>query len=494
MALCKKAYSSRWYRITSLLVVAYVFFFFRLGVMPLLDPDEARYTAASRTMVRSGDWIVPRWNNEIRLQKPILFYWLQAIALKTIPDEEYAARLPSALAATATVLMVYWFGCRRWGEGYGITAALGFAVFPLTLVLGRAAITDMTLTACVTASILFLLVAYREGRPGFLVAAYAACGAALLTKGFVALLFVSSAVAPVLWSSEMRKSLNLRHHLLGLITMLAVLTPWLVLITKRIPGVWSYWILNETIARVFTNVKHRHIAWWFYMPATFASTFPVSLAFLRISSWKGGLEDWRERRLSLENRALFLWIVMPLLFFSLSRSQLWTYAMPVLPAVALLCGPAWYGIGGKRGGDSKTAPKRLVLTVCTFIIILFTFLISPISGYIGRRKSARDLVAAAGLDRLPEDFVVLSYKYNRYPALLYYAQRNIPKCDLEEVLQRLESDAPVVVVSTWKALDGLFNEKGLFCLGTSWRACVVCNRRAKERIDEIKLNTTGMRG
>ncbi len=339
-------FSSWAFRISLLLIVLYFFFFFRLGVLPLIDPDEARYAQASRTMVESGDWVVPQWNGEIRLQKPILFYWLQALSYYVCGDEEYAARLPSALAAAAVALMLYGYGSSRWGEMRGRVAALGFSAFPLTIACARAAITDMTLTAFVTSSVLSFLYAYRERSPRFVVLAYLFLGFALLTKGPVALLFVLPAFVSLLFSSEIRTRLPVWAHFAGIVVMVLVLLPWLVLVTKRIPTIWSTWFFDETIARVLTDEKHRHVAWWFYIPVTLLASFPVSLLFVSPSNIKRGFQHWKRRLIHPEDRALLFWAFIPIIFFSLSRSQMWTYVLPSLPAIALLFAPVFYF--GKR--------------------------------------------------------------------------------------------------------------------------------------------------
>jgi len=476
-----KAY--RHFHLFLLTGVVYVCFFFHLGTIPLLDPDEARYTETSRNMLRTGDFVVPQFAGENRLQKPTLFYWLQAAMLSVVPDEEYAARLPSALGATAIVVLVYWFGCRRWGELHGRVSAFGVAIFPLTIALSRIASTDMTLAAWVTASALWFLTAFRESRPGFLIAAYASLGAALLTKGPVAFLFVIPALIPVLLSPRRRGTIAVRYHLLGILVMAIVLAPWLVLVSHRVPGIWSYWFIDETIARVFTGVKHREMGWWFYIPATFASTFPVSLCFFRKSLWKHAFHAWRNGRLSMENRALILWVLMSLIFFSISHSQLISYAMPILPPIALLVASLWYD--GNRGSSKKSTPilpPRLRRTLTVTIALVVIFFMGPPADYIGRTKSAKELVLAANLAALPDDFTIISYKYGRYSSLVYYTKRKVYLCDTEQAVAWMRKDSPVIMVCPIEKWEQFPFRQGLILLTSRLNWCAVANRQASERL------------
>src|SRR5574342_754431 len=109
------------------LLAAALLLSFLPGRMALLDPDEGRYAAAAREMAATGDLIVPRFNGEPRLNKPPLIYWLQAGSFSILGARETAARMPSLLAALATLGLVVWFGGGRLGAGTGGPAAAALA-------------------------------------------------------------------------------------------------------------------------------------------------------------------------------------------------------------------------------------------------------------------------------------------------------------------------------------------------------------------------------
>src|SRR4029453_17001339 len=95
--------------------------FTALGSTPLWEPDEPRFAAATRQMLRSGDYLDPVFNGRPRWEKPIPLYGLQAVPLALGVDEELAMRLPAAVLGTAAVICVYalgvFWGCRRAGPG-----------------------------------------------------------------------------------------------------------------------------------------------------------------------------------------------------------------------------------------------------------------------------------------------------------------------------------------------------------------------------------------
>ena len=81
-------------------------------------------------MRESGDWIVPTFNGKLRSHKPALLYWLQVAAYEAFGVNEFAARLPSALAAMLTVLLVYELGRRMFDASTGLLAGLILASMP----------------------------------------------------------------------------------------------------------------------------------------------------------------------------------------------------------------------------------------------------------------------------------------------------------------------------------------------------------------------------
>src|SRR5437899_7690898 len=80
-----------------LLLLCSVVFWWRLGKLGLIDPDEPFYAQTAREMVATGDWMTPRIFGSPQFEKPILFYWLTAGSFEVFGESEFAARVPSAL-------------------------------------------------------------------------------------------------------------------------------------------------------------------------------------------------------------------------------------------------------------------------------------------------------------------------------------------------------------------------------------------------------------
>src|SRR5689334_24655372 len=98
--------------VLTLLLFSFLTFGIGLGRQAITEADEAYYAEASREMVVSGDWLTPHFNYEDRWQKPVLYYWLTALAYSVTGASEGTARLWSALSGAGLVLLV-WGTSRR---------------------------------------------------------------------------------------------------------------------------------------------------------------------------------------------------------------------------------------------------------------------------------------------------------------------------------------------------------------------------------------------
>src|SRR6266702_1043470 len=94
--------------------------------LPLIDRDEPRFAEASREMIQRGDYVVPYFNDQLRLDKPPLTYWAQTLSYRIFGDNDFAARFPSAIAASLTALVIFVWGTRLRGETLGWWAAIIF--------------------------------------------------------------------------------------------------------------------------------------------------------------------------------------------------------------------------------------------------------------------------------------------------------------------------------------------------------------------------------
>ena len=330
-----------WARIGWLLLAlfaAYVCLFDRLTGIGLVGPDEPRYAAISRAMADGQDWVTPRLNDKPWLEKPILFYWAAASAYRLVGDSELAARLPSALSAAATGLMLAWLGWRLYGA---TTAAVVLLLFPTTVsafAFARGATTDMLFTmllalAMVTAARLVFEPIDRAR--GWQVAFGSALGLAVLAKGPAAVVLAAGSLA--LWgvmSRDVRRLTALARPLTWL-SLVVVSLPWYVISAMRNPGFVEVFLIRHNIDRFLTPTFQHEQPFWFFGPILVLGLVPWS-AFL-LPGVRQAWHRWQAGTLAT-TPSLYVacWVVFPILFFSLSKSKLPGYILPAIPAAALL--------------------------------------------------------------------------------------------------------------------------------------------------------------
>jgi 4-amino-4-deoxy-L-arabinose transferase-like glycosyltransferase len=308
---------------------------FRTRALPLIDRDEGRYAEAAREMLASGDWLVPRLFGVPYLEKPPLYYWLTAAAYPIAGVDELGARLVSALAAAAGVLMIGLLAKRCFGPRAGLLAATVLATSGMYFVLARVGITDMLFTALLTAALTSYFVAQTDGRsylPFWLLAA-----GATLTKGPVAPVLCGLVVLAYLASSSRLIRLYDARFWLGFPVFLAVIATWFSLVEIRYPGFLRFYIYKEHMLRVAGD-EHREAFYW-YLPWLLVGQLPWTGAFI------AALPAIRERVRSATvagnaARFAFVWATVVFAFFSVPRGKLAPYILPMFPPLALLFGDA----------------------------------------------------------------------------------------------------------------------------------------------------------
>lgn len=326
-----------------------------LGSLGLMDKTEGLFVEIPRQMLITGDWVTPRWNGEIFFDYPVWGYWMVGLSFRLFGVSEWAARLPVALAASATVFAVFAVLMlvaqepephhRRLGR-----ATLGATVLALSpgwLGWGRSSVTDMFLASAITLALLGFVLAHsaRDDRPwqrslGYIVLALF-CGIAVLSKGPVGLLLPGMVIL-VFWALKGRFWFQVRQ------------TPWVALILLFL-GVSAPWYAMATVANGaeflgrflgfsnferFTSVIYDHPGPpWFYLPWVLVLLLPWSLflpvASCRLRFWR--LEVWRQTHAGEDLPLLaLLWLVLMVAFFSAAATKLPGYILPALPGGALL--------------------------------------------------------------------------------------------------------------------------------------------------------------
>ena len=318
--------------------------------LPLMDRDEPRFAEASREMRERGDYVVPYFNNHPRLDKPPFVYWCQVAAYHVFGENEFAARLPSGLAAVLTAVVVFGFGTRLYGRRIGLHAAIVFTLSLQVLVQSKAAVADMCM-------VLFVALASWAGwevstsapsRRVWWWTFYIALALGFLAKGPVAWLPIGTVLLFHAWVRKEGVNRVMQFHF-GIPMMLALIACWGVPALFRTNGdYFRIGIGRHVIERSFSALEGHgakglptYLALLpFYFVTIFVSFFPWSVSVPRmISHFKKA-----EHRGAVESY-LISGILLTFLVFALLSTKLPHYTLPAFPLLSILVA-GWLGKDG----------------------------------------------------------------------------------------------------------------------------------------------------
>ncbi len=359
--------------------VAAVLFFTNLGGYPLFDEDEPKNAVCGREMFQRGDWIVPTFNEELRADKPILIYWLMLCSFNLFGVSEFAARFGSSFLSVGTALGTYFIGRKLYDRQIGLLAGIIVATCLMFSAVGRAVTPDATLVFCLTWVFCGFVLSrdwksQEPEKPGSLFATrtalfpYCMMGLAMLAKGPVGFLLPCTALGLYGLCSSTRSDLTAGRATLsdswwrqtvqlallvaspmrflrtlwgmklwiGVPVAFGIALPWYVIVGLKTDGAWLAGFLGgHNVGRFLQPMEQHHGPIVYYIPVLFAGTFPWSV-FLPVAIAQ--LAKRVKSRAEFSESDLFLacWAMTWLVFFSIARTKLPNYILPIYPAVAVI--------------------------------------------------------------------------------------------------------------------------------------------------------------
>ncbi len=337
-----------------------------LGTSNVNDYDEARYVVTAFEMQQHRAFVLTTYGE----QREALGYWLMALSFSLFGGSALAMRLPSALCALAAVAVTM-AAARRWFDGR--RAVLAGAILATTFGFlshhgARSGDFDAGLT------LVLLLVAVQL--PGIAespwrvvpVALLFACG--FLLKSFAIAPMVLVAAGYLAWTGAWRR-LRLVPSLAALGLFALIVGTW-AFARWRADGSPDFFLrmFREDVVGRSTSIVDKSTSSPFgYLAGIFDRFAPwpvLMLAAASVALRAGGtrrpLWPLRPRRPEI-TRLLVLWIGVPLVFFSLVRTQHHWYLDPTYPALAMVAaGCALFLV-------ERTPPRRRTLAIAALVAL-----------------------------------------------------------------------------------------------------------------------------
>ena len=325
-----------------LFVLGLVLFLPGLGRHDLWNPDEPRCAEIAREMMESSDFLVPQLNGEPYTRQPPLHFWaIGSMSVLLGGLEESAVRLPSALAAIATSLLVYAIALRLFSQQVAWLAALVFMSSYKVLWQGRAAQVGMLLTLWTTLAIYAWIRGALEDRPGLYLAFFGALGLATLTRGWEGL--APPLLVIVVFLSVSGRLRDVRRLFLspGILIWLAITLAWLLPAAAAIEHTrFAGLLVTEPLEPLLaigsdTTLQFESKPWYYYLGTVPVDFLPWSFLFPG-AAWIA----WNRARGEARDWMLFLttWVVVTLILYSLSPAKRSVNVLTIFPALALMVG------------------------------------------------------------------------------------------------------------------------------------------------------------
>ena len=425
--------------------------------LPLIDRDEPRFAEASREMIERGDYIVPYFNNQLRLDKPPLTYWAQTLSYRVFGENDFAARFPSAIAASLTALVIFTWGTRLRGKGLGLWAAIIFTLSLQTFIHAKAAVADMWL-------VLFVTLAHRTGyelvqrrapndqRPAlnqgaavsrapwaiwkspFLVF-YLSLALGFLAKGPIAWTPLLTVAAMIISTRDWQLVRSFKF-VRGILLTLAVIALWGIPALVQTHGeFFSVGIGRHVIGRSLATMEGHGADSFgmyllllpFYFVTVFISFFPWSIKLPWLVQ-----RLWRERRAGIADPGysankidayLLTGTAIIFIIFTLIKTKLPHYTLPAFPLLALLLARHWQQAAPFQAPTvvrSRRSLFEIIAVGAACIWIAIAFVVPPI---VARFFPAYQLFQQSRASLRP-DMQFASVEFDE-PSLVWYFRSRV---------------------------------------------------------------------
>lgn len=327
-----------WRDLALLLVISYAAFFFGIGKLGFIDPDEPFYALTAREMVQSGDWLTPQIFGQPQFEKPIFYYWLAAGSFALFGESEFTGRLPTSIAGAVLAILTYFIGKGLFNRRAGLIAGAFMASGVEMMVMGRLMLTDIPLTIFVSAALYCYWLALKnpDQRDKWMFWHLVLAGFSVLTKGPIGSMATLLCTIPFSIFTKQPILYKGKGFWKGVLAYVIIVVPWYgYMIAKHGWPFINEFFIRDNILRFLRAEHPANNTMWYY---------PAILLLGAIPWLPGTLLALRDlfSRVRDEHPRLFVkcWFLGNLVFLTAAASKLPSYGYYLFVPVALMVGYA----------------------------------------------------------------------------------------------------------------------------------------------------------
>ena len=383
-------------QLTSFMLLCFFAFTYNLSEVPPYHADENFYVTSSRSMIESDDYITPTYNDQKRFAKPIIFYWLITSSYEIFGVNLFSARLVSAFFGTLCIPLVFMTACRLFDYKTAIISALLLPGCYLHFQIARWAITDMTLNFFTLSTFYFFIRGFQD-KPNTNIPyyfAYICMGIGFMTKGPIAIIIPALVIGGFLITLRNWEELSKLRLGYGTIILAAIILPWFVTMLIIHGDEFKNHILGAELRDrlihdtpfslyYFGVIIRYYLPWSFFFLAALAVRFlqnltqpiyaPSTKSYFLLLFEK--LKVWYSHITHKDNQAFLfsiIWLVFPLILFTLFRIEHSRYMLPVSAPIAMITAQFFSKLTDSPHGFQSSKFKVPFYLALTFYLLIFT--------------------------------------------------------------------------------------------------------------------------
>jgi 4-amino-4-deoxy-L-arabinose transferase len=405
-----------YYLLIVLLIALFTSFTFQ-GARGLYESTEGRYAECGLEMVKNHNYMIPTLNGVPHWTKPPLTYWVIAGGIKVFGINEFGARIGNSIAFFVSVLILYALAFVLWNKKTAFYAGMIYATSPFALIGSNSLSTDELLTLWEMSTVLFYWLYMKKGSFGWITALGISAGLAFLTKGPPGLLTILVIILFHQFSGKKIRKFPLLHLFAACCLFAVTGLSWYIYSVIHHPDLLGYYLGKEVYARIMTDTFHRNPQWYaplYVYCLPLISGLGVWIIFFRhgYREFNAGISSSASFKQYVSDHKttffLLLWLFVPLIVLSLSKSRLPLYVLPLVPVTAL---------AAARLAFTEGIKPKTVLTIAVICAVIFVGL-KKYAQYIESRNNMGHLYTKY-IDKNDYDIICL-FETREYCGLQFY--------------------------------------------------------------------------
>lgn len=352
-----------------LLILIYLLVILKVDDFHMRYWDESMFAVNTYEMLHNEIWFSLYFDGRPDLfnTKPPLMSWLQLVFVKFIGYNELAIRLPSVIATSGTILLLFRFISKHfsylfaWLSVLVLLTSYGF----IGLHTARTGDSDAVLTFFLLWSNLLLVSYLIDNQRATIILYFLALSFAFATKLYAAFLFIPAHLILLVHYNQFLNVLKSKSFYLGLTILGMSIFGLLILREMDSPG-YLLEIWNKDAGRLIVEIESHSKPFLYYLDNFFSSRFPIWISLFFIGAVLVIKNDSNDRK-KLILFSLLIMTIVYLTIISLSKTKLPWYDMPLYPFLAVISGYSlWFVLKKIDIIQSKGFDLKLVILILAF--------------------------------------------------------------------------------------------------------------------------------